>query len=150
MCYTNKLALPCLALWEKNAFSFRLWKKVLTQQSKPVPERTKFTERLRDTVSFSDQSCCVWSVSPQTWSVYPCSHHYSCCCGASGHPRWGVDVCFFIRTDLEKCIITSLAQQWILCSEWVPSEFESKQLIKKSQVIHTTPVHQFMFFLTSV
>ncbi len=35
--------------------------------------------------------------------------------------------------DLEKCSITSLAQQWILCSEWVPSERESKQLIKTSQ-----------------
>ncbi len=44
--------------------------------------------------------------------------------------------------DLEKCSIASLAQQWILCSEWVPSEWESKQLIKTSQVIHTTPVHQ--------
>ncbi len=29
--------------------------------------------------------------------------------------------------------ITSLAHQWILCSEWVPSEWESKQLIKTSQ-----------------
>ncbi len=38
-----------------------------------------------------------------------------------------------IRTDLEKISITSLAQQWILCSEWVPSEWESKQLIKTSQ-----------------
>ncbi len=25
-------------------------------------------------------------------------------------------------TGLEKCNITSLSQQWILCSEWVPSE----------------------------
>ncbi len=32
--------------------------------------------------------------------------------------RW---VCFFIRTDLEKCCSTSLALQWILCSEWVPN-----------------------------
>ncbi len=39
-------------------------------------------------------------------------------------------VCFFIRTDLEKCSIASLAHQWILCSEWVPSEVESKQLKK--------------------
>ncbi len=47
----------------------------------------------------------------------------------SGHPRcrW---VCFFIRTDLDKFCITSLAHQWIFCSEWVPSEWESKQLIK--------------------
>ncbi len=42
-------------------------------------------------------------------------------------------VCFFIKTDLEKCSITSLGQQWIFCSEWVPSEKESKQLIKTLQ-----------------
>ncbi len=36
-------------------------------------------------------------------------------------------------SDLEKCSIVSLAQQWMLCSEWVPSEWESKQLIKTSQ-----------------
>ncbi len=42
-------------------------------------------------------------------------------------------VCFFIRTDLEKFSITSLALQWPPCSEWVPSEWESKQLIKTSQ-----------------
>ncbi len=53
-------------------------------------------------------------------------------CSLSGHLRcrW---VCFFIRTDLKKCSITSLTYQWILCSEWVPSEWESKQLIKTSQ-----------------
>ncbi len=45
-------------------------------------------------------------------------------------PRW---VCLFIWTNLEKFCITSLAHQWILCSEWVPSEWESKQLIKPSQ-----------------
>ncbi len=33
----------------------------------------------------------------------------------------------------EKNSITSLAHQWILCSEWVPSEWESKQLIKTSK-----------------
>ncbi len=46
-----------------------------------------------------------------------------------GHPacRW---VCFFMGIDLDKFSITSLAHQWILCSEWVPSEWESKQLIK--------------------
>ncbi len=37
------------------------------------------------------------------------------------------------ETDLEKFSITSLAHQWILCSEWVPSEWESKQMIKTSQ-----------------
>ncbi len=40
----------------------------------------------------------------------------------SGQPRFSW-VCFFIGT----------AHQWILCSEWVPSEWESKQLIKTSQ-----------------
>ncbi len=40
---------------------------------------------------------------------------------------------FVSSSDLEKCSITSLAHQWILCSEWVPSEWESKQLIKTSQ-----------------
>ncbi len=53
---------------------------------------------------------------------------------------------FFITSDLEKCIIISLAQQRIHWSEWVPWERESNQLIKKHhnnpQVIHTTPVHQ--------
>ncbi len=28
--------------------------------------------------------------------------------------------------------LASLAHQWILCSEWVPSESESKQLLKTS------------------
>ncbi len=36
-------------------------------------------------------------------------------------------------THLEKCVIASVSQQWMLCSEWVPSEWESKQLIKTSQ-----------------
>ncbi len=39
---------------------------------------------------------------------------------------------FFIGSDLEKCSIASLARQWILWSEWVPSEWETKQLIKTS------------------
>ncbi len=33
-----------------------------------------------------------------------------------------VDEFFFIGTDLEKCPITVLAQHWIPCGEWVPSE----------------------------
>ncbi len=36
----------------------------------------------------------------------------------------------------EKCSITSLVHQWILCSEWVPSDWESKQLIKTSEKLH--------------
>ncbi len=50
----------------------------------------------------------------------------------SGQPRCGW-ACLFIRTDLEKFSITSLAHQRILCSEWVPSEWASKQMIKTSQ-----------------
>ncbi len=40
---------------------------------------------------------------------------------------------FVSSSDLEKLSIASLSQQWILCSEWVPSEWEPKQLIKTSQ-----------------
>ncbi len=51
--------------------------------------------------------------------------------------RW---VCFFIRTDLNNFSITSIAHQWILCSEWVPSEWESKQLIKHhNNTVHSIP-----------
>ncbi len=50
------------------------------------------------------------------------------------HPQAIQDVDEFVSSSgLEKCSITSLVQQWILCSEWVPSEWESKQLIKTSQ-----------------
>ncbi len=35
---------------------------------------------------------------------------------------------FVSSSDLDKYSITSLAQQSILCIEWVPSEWESKQL----------------------
>ncbi len=59
-------------------------------------------------------------------------------CWNLGHPicKW---VCFFVRTDSEKYSITSLAHQWILCSEWVPSEWESIQLIKTSQLSACNP-----------
>ncbi len=57
-----------------------------------------------------------------------------------------MNICWYFLSDLEKCWIASLAHQWILCSEWVPSEWESKQLIKTSQVTHTTPVHQLMSY----
>ncbi len=57
-----------------------------------------------------------------------------------GHLRckW---VSFFIGTDLKKFGITWLAQQWMLCSEWVPSESESKQLIKTSHLSICNPHH---------
>ncbi len=44
---------------------------------------------------------------------------------------------FVSSSDLEKCSIASLSQQWMLCSEWVPSEWESD---KNITIIHTTPV----------
>ncbi|XP_051744201.1 tubulin epsilon and delta complex protein 2 isoform X1 [Ctenopharyngodon idella] len=41
---------PLLPVWRaQRAKQIRLWKKVLTKQSKPVPERTQFTERLQGT-----------------------------------------------------------------------------------------------------
>ncbi len=49
----------------------------------------------------------------------------------------------FVRTDLEKNSITSLAHHWILCSEWVPSEWESKHH-DNPEVFHMTPVHQLI------
>ncbi len=67
-------------------------------------------------------------------------------CSASGRPRcrW---VCFFIRF-VEMCLSNGCSavngcrqneSQWMLCSEWVPSEWESDTNIT---IIHTTPVHQ--------
>ncbi len=53
--------------------------------------------------------------------MYSPSDHSRC--------RW---VSFFIWTDLEKFSITTIAHQ-CNCSEWVPSEWEFKQLIKTSQ-----------------
>ncbi len=43
---------------------------------------------------------------------------------------------FVSSSELQKFSITSCAQLWILCSEWVPSKWESKQLIKKVTIIH--------------
>ncbi len=43
---------------------------------------------------------------------------------------------FVSSSDLEKSSITSLAHQWILYSEWVPSEWESKQLKKYITIIY--------------
>ncbi len=59
------------------------------------------------------------------------------------HPQASQDLdSFFIKgTDFEKLSITSLAQQWILCSEWVPSE-RVQTADKNITVIHTTPFPQ--------
>ncbi len=57
----------------------------------------------------------------------------------SAHSRFR-RVCFFIRTDLEKFSITSLAHQCVFCSKWVPSEWESKQLKKQiNNPHHSSP-----------
>ncbi len=65
----------------------------------------------------------------------------------SGHPtcRW---VCFFVGTDLIKCSINTNAYQCILCREWVPSEWESKQLIKTIKITQkwSTPL-QFINYV---
>ncbi len=55
-------------------------------------------------------------------------------CWKCTHPQaiQNVDEFFLIGIDLEKCNISALTLQWIHCSEWVPSEWELKQLIKKS------------------
>ncbi len=58
----------------------------------------------------------------------------------SCNPRWR-EVCFYIRTDLEKFSVTSLAHQCFLCSEWVPSEWV-QTADKDITIIHTTPVQQ--------
>ncbi len=51
-------------------------------------------------------------------------------------PKAQIDeFCFLVRTDLEKFRLTSLGHQWILCSEWVPSEWVQK-LIKHHNKPH--------------
>ncbi len=53
---------------------------------------------------------------------------------------------FFDGSDLEKYSIASLAHQWILCSEWVPSEWV-QTADKNIKIIHITPVHSSYFQL---
>ncbi len=55
-----------------------------------------------------------WGIVHRKMKMYSSSSHPRC--------RW---VCFFIGIDL-----TSLVHLCILCSEWVPSEYDSKLLIK--------------------
>ncbi len=63
-------------------------------------------------------------------------------CWIFTHPQAIQDVEEFVSSsDLERCSIPSLAHQWILCSEWVPSEWESKQLLKTSQWSTNNPHH---------
>ncbi len=42
----------------------------------------------------------------------------------------------FSSSDLEKFSIISLAHHWMLCSEWVPSEWESKEQSNWNQVYY--------------
>ncbi len=51
------------------------------------------------------------------------------------HPKI---TCFLFLLFLHQVWI-NVSQQWMLCSEWVPSEWESD---KNITIIHTTPVHQ--------
>ncbi len=48
---------------------------------------------------------------------------------------------FVSSSDLEKCVSASVSQQWILCSEWVPSKWV-QTADKNITIIHNTPVHQ--------
>ncbi len=57
----------------------------------------------------------------------------------SGQPR--SRFVFYQGNNFEKLSITSLAQQWILCSEWVPSE-RVQTADKNITVTHTTPFPQ--------
>ncbi len=65
------------------------------------------------------------------------------------HPQAIQDVDEFVSSLKQVWINQALllAHQWILCCEWVPSEWESRELIKTSlqEVIQTTPVHQLTY-----
>ncbi|CAM4335076.1 unnamed protein product [Leuciscus chuanchicus] len=57
---------PLLPVWRvQRTKQIRLWKKVLTQQSKPVPERTQFTERLRATFPSEWPSRCPADITAE-------------------------------------------------------------------------------------
>ncbi len=62
----------------------------------------------------------------------------------SDHPRCRL---VFLHQIWRKVAFKSLAHQWMLCSEWVPSKWESKQLIKhhnNPQVIHLISIRLFL------
>ncbi len=95
------------------------------------------------TVSGSVCYSCVHSSTHMCWTFVLRERNISAknenllkMCSPSGNQD--VDEFVSSSSDLEKCSIASLAQQWMLCSEWVPSEWESKQLIKTSQFYNTT------------
>ncbi len=68
-------------------------------------------------------------------------------CWKCAHPHAIQDVYEFVSSsDLEKCSIASLAHQWMLCSEWVPSEWvqTADKNITLSAIwalILTAPIH---------
>ncbi len=49
------------------------------------------------------------------------------------------EVWFFVGIDLEKCSIASLSQQWMLCSEWVPSEWVQTADNNITIIHHSSP-----------
>ncbi len=85
------------------------------------------------------------------WLVKGIVHPIMKVCWKCIHTQAIQDVDGFVSSsDLEKCSIPSLAHQWMLCSEWVPSEWESKLI--KITIIHkkSTPLQSIIkMFLTS-
>ncbi len=64
-------------------------------------------------------------------------------CWKCAHPQAIQDVDEFVSSlDLKKCSIPSLAHQWILCNEWVPSEWESKQLKQLRNLYRSSTVYK--------
>ncbi len=81
---------------------------------------------------------------------FPKCEHFIKMYSPSSHPRskW---VCFFIGIDLETFNITSLAHQWILCSEWAPSDITftftfSRRFYPKRLTVHSG----YTFFFISM
>ncbi|KAG1966996.1 hypothetical protein F2P79_002635 [Pimephales promelas] len=57
---------PLLPVWRaQRTKQIRLWKKVLTHESKPVPEKTQFTERLRATFPSERPSRCPADITAE-------------------------------------------------------------------------------------
>ncbi len=126
--WTTALCINCRSIWKQ---VMEIYHQSRIQLYWWDAHAIKCTALLQDTVQIS--VLFVWKSWKQS-------------CWKCAHPQAIQDANEFVSSsDLEKCSIASVSQQWMLCSEWVPSEWESKQLIKTSQVIHTTPVHQLTF-----
>ncbi len=74
----------------------------------------------------------IYTVAPKIRTLHEIVHLAMKICFTHPQNIQDVDELDF-SSDLEKCLIASPAHQWFLCSEWVPSEWETKQLIKTSQ-----------------